>query len=128
MKRAVLRLLGVGMLFAVRLFAWGAGHPAPAWSDNSCSLSTLKGTYMYECAGVQGSAQTHFAFAGKEQFHGDGTLNGVNTYADKDNVLHHVSYTGTYRLTRTAPAATSQRMRMGSCRTWICTSRAMAPS
>jgi hypothetical protein len=96
MKRAVLRSRGVGMLLAIGLLAWGAGHPEPAWSDDSCSLSTLKGTYIFECAGVQGSAQTHFAFAGKEQFHGDGTVNGVYTYSDKDNVLRHVSYTATY--------------------------------
>ena len=51
---------------------------------------------MYNCHGVQGSAQTDFAAAGKEQYHGDGTLDGVITSSDKDNVSHHVSYTGTY--------------------------------
>src|SRR5215469_15984233 len=96
MKCAILRSLGMGMFLTVGLFAWGAGHPAPAWSDNSCSLRTLKGTYMISCEGVQGSGQTHFAFAGREQFHGDGTLNGIYSYADKDSVLHRVSYTGTY--------------------------------
>jgi hypothetical protein len=96
MKRAVVRLRGVGMFLGIGLFAWGVGHPAPAWSDNSCSLSTLKGTHLFECHGVQGKKQADFAFAGKEQFHGDGTLKGVSTYTDKDNVLHRVSYTGTY--------------------------------
>jgi hypothetical protein len=96
MKRTLLRLRDVGMFLGIGLFAWGVGHPAPAWSDNSCSLKTLKGTYMYNCHGVQGSAQTDFAAAGKEEFHGDGTLSGVITSTDKDNVFHLVHYSGTY--------------------------------
>jgi hypothetical protein len=96
MKRAVLRPLGVGMILAVGLLACGAGHPAPAWSGNSCSLKTLKGTYFYTCHGVQGSPASDFAAAGKETFHGDGTLDGVITATDGDKVQHHYSYTGTY--------------------------------
>ena len=96
MKRIVLRPLGVVMLLAVGLLAGGAGHPLPAWSGDACSLGTLRGTYMYNCHGVQGSAQTDFAVAGKELFHGDGTVDGVNTFTDKDNVLHHVRYTADY--------------------------------
>jgi hypothetical protein len=96
MKRAVLRSRGIGMLLAAGLLAWGAGHTGPAWSANSCSLRTLKGTYLAECNGVQGSAQTHFASACKDQFHGDGTVSGVCSSTDKDHVFHHVSYSGTY--------------------------------
>ena len=96
MKRTVLGPISVGMLLAVGLLSWGAGHPQPAWSDNSCSLRTLKGTYLYHCAGVQGSGQAHFAFAGKDQFNGDGKVTGVFSYSDQDNILRHVSYTGTY--------------------------------
>jgi hypothetical protein len=99
MKRGILKSRYVGTVLAVGLLAWGAGHPAPAWSDNSCSVKTLKGTYVFACHGLQGSGQTDFAIAGREQFHGDGTVNGVQTYADKDNTLHHVSYTGTYTVT-----------------------------
>ena len=51
---------------------------------------------MGSCEGVQGSAQTHFASACKDQFHGDGTVSGVYSSTDKDNVFHNVSYTGTY--------------------------------
>jgi hypothetical protein len=96
MKRGIPKSRGVGMLLAVGLIAWGAGHPATASSDSSCSQRTLKGTYMYNCHGVQGSGQIDFAAAGKEQYHGDGTLDGVITSTDKDNVSHDVSYTGTY--------------------------------
>ena len=90
------RQISVGMLLAVGLFIWGAGHPEQALSDKPCSLRTLKGTYLYHCAGVQGSGQVHFAFAGKDQYNGDGTMTGVFSYSDKGNILHHVSYTGTY--------------------------------
>jgi len=84
------------MLLAVGLLAWGVGHPAPAWSGNSCSLKTLKGTYSGFCHGVQGPGQTDFAAADIEHFHGDGTDDGVSTYADKDNVLSQVPFTATY--------------------------------
>ena len=96
MKRAVLRSLGVGTILAVGLIVWGAGHPAPAWSDNSCSQRTLKGTYMISCHGVQGAGQSNFAIAGLEHFHGDGTSSGVTSYTDKDNILRQVPFTATY--------------------------------
>jgi hypothetical protein len=51
---------------------------------------------LVACHGVQGSAQTDWAGAAREQFHGDGTLDGVQTITDKDTVSHHDSYTGTY--------------------------------
>jgi hypothetical protein len=84
------------MLFAVGLLAWGAGHPAPAWSGNTCSLGTLKGTYIGHCAGVQGSRQRHFAAAALEHFHGNGTSSGVSSYTDKNNILRQVPFTATY--------------------------------
>jgi hypothetical protein len=96
MKRLVLRSRGVGMLLAAGLIAWVAGHPAPAWSDNSCSQRTLKGTYMISCHGVQGARQSNFAVAGLEHFHGDGTSSGVTSYTDKHNILRQVPFTATY--------------------------------
>jgi hypothetical protein len=96
MKRTVLRSRGFGMLLAVGLLAWGVGHPAPAWSHDSCSLKTLKGTYIVACGGVQGSGQSHFAAAALEHFRGDGTSSGFSTYTDKDNILRQVPFTATY--------------------------------
>lgn len=90
------RQITVGMLLAAGLLIWGAGHPERVWSDPPCSLRTLKGTYLYHCAGVQGGDEAHFAFAGKDHFNGDGKATGVFSYSDKDNILHHVSYTGAY--------------------------------
>jgi hypothetical protein len=98
MKRTVVRSRYAGMALAVGLLAWGAAQPQPAWSGNSCSLSTLKGTYLIDCAGLQaqGSELSHFAVSGLEHFHGDGTVNTVFTYSDKDNILRHIHATVTY--------------------------------
>jgi hypothetical protein len=98
MKRTVLKPLGVGLLFAVGLLSWSAGHPEPAASDNPCSLRTLKGLYVYHCSGVQfvNGQPVPFAFAGRDQYHGDGTLSGVYSVSDPGTISHHVAYTGTY--------------------------------
>ena len=78
------RQIGVGMLLAIGLLVSGAGHPEPAVSENPCSLRTLKGTYLYHCAGVriENGQPVHFAFAGKDQYNGDGTMTGVYSLSD----------------------------------------------
>ena len=95
------RQISVGMLLAVGLLIWGAGQPEQAWSENSCSLRTLKGTYVYHCRGIQlvNGQQVHFAFAGQDHFNGDGKVTGVYSYSDNSAnsaILQHVSYSGTY--------------------------------
>ena len=92
------RQIGVGILLALGLLISGAGHPEQAWSENPCSLRTLKGTYLYHCAGVYlvNGQPVHFAFAGKDQYNGDGTMSGVYSLSDNGTLSHHVSYSGTY--------------------------------
>ena len=92
------RQISVGMLLAVGLLISGAGHPEQALSENSCSLRTLKGNYVYDCAGFQlvDGQQVHFAFAGRDHYNGDGTMTGVYSISDNGTLSHHVSYTGTY--------------------------------
>jgi len=93
------RQISVGMLLAVGLLIWGAGQPEQAWSENSCSLRTLKGTYVYHCSGIQlvNGQQVHFAFAGQDHFNGDGKVTGVYSYSDNSPILQqHISYSGTY--------------------------------
>ena len=53
---------------------------------------------MYHCAGVQivNGQPVHFAFAGKDQYNGDGTMTGVYSFSDNGAISQHVSYTGTY--------------------------------
>src|SRR5262249_62343286 len=63
------------------------------------SLRTLKGTYVYHCAGfrLDNGQQVHFAFAGEDHFDGNGTVTGVFSYSDNSPLLQqHISYSGTY--------------------------------
>lgn len=92
------RQLSVGIFFTVGLLIWGVGRPEQAWSDNSCSLRTLKGTYLYHCAGVYlvNGQPVPFAFAGKDQYNGDGTMSGVYSLSDNGTLSRHISYTGAY--------------------------------
>lgn len=90
------RWINVGILLALGFLISGVGRPEQAWSETPCSLRTLKGTYLYHCTGVNGQDQDHFAFAGYDHYNGDGTMTGIYSFSDKDNILHHVSYTGTY--------------------------------
>ena len=92
------RQIGVGILLALGLLISGAGRPEQALSEKPCSLRTLKGTYVYHCAGVQmvDGQPVHFAFAGKDHYNGDGTMTGVYSFSDNGAISQHVSYTGTY--------------------------------
>ena len=94
MKRAVLGPIGVGLLLAVGLLIGGAGHPEQAASENPCSLRTLQGTYVYHCSGLVNGVL--FAFAGQDQYNGDGTMSGVYSFSDNGAISHNASYTGTY--------------------------------
>jgi hypothetical protein len=94
------RQISVGMFLAVGLLISGAGHPEPAASAEQCSLRTLKGTYVYHCAGFrldEKGQQVHFAFAGQDHFNGEGTVTGVYSYSDNSPILQQqISYSGTY--------------------------------
>ena len=92
------RQISVGILLAMGLLIWGTGYLEPAWSDNPCSLRTLKGTYAYHCSGVHlGNEQpVYVAFAGQEHYNGDGTMTGVYSFSDNGTISHNIAYTGTY--------------------------------
>jgi hypothetical protein len=92
------RQMGVGILLALGLLISGAGRLEQASSDKPCSLRTLKGTYLYHCAGVQlvDGQPVHFALAGYDRYNGDGTMTGVASLSFNGTLSHHVSATGTY--------------------------------
>jgi hypothetical protein len=92
------RRIDVAILLALGLLLSGAGRPEQALSDNPCSLQTLKGTYAYHCSGVHlGTGQpVYVAFAGKDQYHGDGTMSGIYSFSENGTISHNISYTGTY--------------------------------
>jgi hypothetical protein len=92
------RQISVWMLLVVGLLIWGAGHPEQAVSAKPCSLQTLKGTYVWHFTGfyIVDGQQVHFAFAGQDHYHGDGTMTGTYSFSDNGAISQNVSYTDTY--------------------------------
>jgi hypothetical protein len=72
--------------------------PQSAMAQQSCSLATLKGTYIYEYEGFALVDGQHvpFAFAGVEYYNGDGTMRGVFSGTDDSSIDRDIEYTGTY--------------------------------
>jgi hypothetical protein len=92
-------LLSIGGLF-VALASGGCGSTA---DGAGCTEATLKGNYVYAYEGFQVMGETAaqripFAFAGRDVWHGDGTMSGVGS-GGTNGVPDGVStYTGTYTL------------------------------
>ena len=74
-----------------------AAHPA---GSGSCSLATLRGTYLFAGDGwsVSGSTSTPLAFAGSEHFGGNGHLKGTSTSSFGGTITRGTAFTGTYTL------------------------------
>jgi hypothetical protein len=69
-------------------------------SQGPCSMTTLKGNYVYagdgfDVAGVGSTERTPFATAGREVYAGDGTLSGSDT-TSTNGVAARTTYTATY--------------------------------
>jgi hypothetical protein len=69
-------------------------------SQADCSLTTLKGNYVYagdgfDVAGAGSTDRTPFATAGREVYTGNGTLSGIDT-TSTNGVAAHSSYTAHY--------------------------------
>jgi hypothetical protein len=74
--------------------------PQSAMAQQSCSLETLKGTYIFEYVGFALADGQHvpFSTAGFEYYNGDGTMTGVSTGSDDSSgsIVEDLEYTGTY--------------------------------
>ncbi len=68
-----------------------------AMAQQSCSLATLKGTYIFEYHGFTLVDGQHvpFSAAGFEYYNGDGTMTGIFSGTD-GGVIEDLPYTGTY--------------------------------
>jgi len=64
----------------------------------SCSLTTLKGTYLFAGDGwqVSGGTTTPLAFAGSERFDGAGHVHGISTSSFGGTITRGSAFTGTY--------------------------------
>jgi hypothetical protein len=71
----------------------------PEQNKAQCSLSTLKGTYLFAADGVQivGSDQLAFAVAGLDVYDGKGNLEGAVTLSVNGTILRQ-STAGTYTI------------------------------
>jgi len=72
--------------------------PQSAMAQQSCSLETLKGTYIFEYEGFTVTDGQHvpFSVAGFEYYNGDGTMTGVFTGSNDSRIVEDLEYTGTY--------------------------------
>jgi hypothetical protein len=72
--------------------------PQSAMAQQSCSLETLKGTYIFEYEGFTLTDGQHvpFSAAGFEYYNGDGTMTGVFTGSKDRSIVKELEYTGTY--------------------------------
>jgi hypothetical protein len=100
MKRYVAALLVVlGVVGLVGVLAVGRGF---AEDENGakakCSKATLHGTYLFAQDGVyvKGKDQVPFAFAGMENYDGNGKVKAVVSANFNGDVARHQSIPGTY--------------------------------
>jgi hypothetical protein len=78
------------------------GSVNPSHADSgSCSLATLKGTYVFAYDGfhIVGGKQVSFAEAGQEKYDSNGHVAGVYSGSEGKQVSHQIRYTGTYTIT-----------------------------
>jgi hypothetical protein len=96
LKEAVMKRLGLWTAGAVLLVGTGvlAGGSAPADARNgdrtTCSVATLRGTYLFAIEGIVVNASQHLPFAGA----------GYEVYDGRGNVLVHVSLSQNGQITR----------------------------
>jgi len=77
------------------------GSESPVTADSKCTLSTVKGTYIYALDGfiVQGndaSQRTPFAQSGQETYDGHGLLTAGAASASMNGTIVRSTYDGTY--------------------------------
>jgi hypothetical protein len=92
-------LFSIGGLL-IALASGGCGSTA---DGAGCTESTLKGNYVYAYDGFQVMGETAaqripFAFAGRDVWHGDGTMSGVGSGGTNGVQDGATTYTGTYTL------------------------------
>lgn len=86
-------LLGAGLLIV--------GSESPVQAESKCTLSTLKGTYIYALDGflIQGdnaAERTPFAQSGQETYDGHGFLTIGAASASMNGTIVRSTYAGTY--------------------------------
>jgi hypothetical protein len=92
-------LLG-GVTMAKTTFAQSTAGKNAMGSQTQCSLSTLKGRYVFSFDGVRvvGSNQVPFAGAGFSIFDGQGHVHGIATQSVNGRILSRLPFAATYTI------------------------------
>ncbi len=100
MKRGELWIACVVVLIGVGILTLGKGYAqdAEATGKATCSLATLRGTYLFAYDGVQiqGNDQVPYAEAGYEVYDGNGTVNIVVSVSVNGEITRNERLSGTY--------------------------------
>jgi hypothetical protein len=104
MKRARLWAAGVVLLVGVGVVSGGAGYAEDAGGTSkvTCSVATLRGTYLvaFEGIRVRGSDHLPQAGAGYEVYDGRGNVNAVFSLSDNGEITRNDHISGTYTVER----------------------------
>lgn len=101
MKRLIQMTMIMGMfLLLAGMQLWFQAPLGVQAQADGCSLATLNGTYIYSYDGVSitDEGQTPYAYAGQENYNGDGTMTGTFSGSLGSNVTRFGTYDGTYTL------------------------------
>ena len=98
------RLVTVGLPAGVFSIALFLGSVSPSYAHQAakrCSLTTLKGTYIFANDGFQmiDGKEIPFSSAGQETYDGHGHMTGIFSGVTGQSVSHQIRYTGTYTIT-----------------------------
>jgi hypothetical protein len=100
MKRGGLWVAGVLLLIGVGSLAVGQGYAQDAEGTGTatCSVATLKGTYLFAYDGleIKDNDQVPFAFAGYEVYNGNGNVQGVASASVNGEITRNEPFSGTY--------------------------------
>lgn len=85
-------IIAGGGLIAASARATGSHHQ----QNQSCSLATLDGFYVFSAEGFDTNTDTKIAVAGYEIYDGHGNFSGVVTISEGGNITSNAPLTGTY--------------------------------
>jgi hypothetical protein len=103
MKRVGLWAVGVVLLAGTGVLTAGAGYAGDAeTASRTCSVATLRGTYLFAIEGitVRGTEHLPFAGAGYETYDGAGRVDTVISLSDNGQISRSLRLSGTYTVNR----------------------------
>jgi hypothetical protein len=104
MKRAGLWATAVVLLVGTGVLTGGAGYAQDAETSSkaTCSVATLRGTYLFALQGIsiRGNDRILFAAAGYEVYNGRGNVDLVASLSENGQVVRNLRRSGPYTVNR----------------------------